>query len=66
MPEKQNGGSFSRVRFNAQLGDGPDQRGDVTVEVQSELAEGDPDKVRTEAEDQLEQAADKLKGVLGL
>ena len=34
MSQENDTGSYTRVRFNAQVGDGPDQRGDVTVEVQ--------------------------------
>lgn len=66
MAIEETGGNYTRVRFNAQLGDGPDQRGDVTVEVQGTLEEGSPDTVRTEAEDQLEMSAEALKEVLGL
>jgi len=66
MSDPDEPGNFTRIKFKAQTGDGPDQRGEVTVEVRGTLEEGSPDSVREEAEEQLDEAAAHLRGVLGL
>jgi len=58
--------NFTRVRFHVQRGDGPDRRGDVTVEVSGSLDEGTPTSVREEAEEQLDEAQAHLEESLGL
>lgn len=61
--EAEMSGEYTRVRANVQIGDGPDQRGDVTVEIQRHTtAERTKERVveipngsgyRTEADDQI-------------
>lgn len=48
--KSNNDRSFTRLRLNFQLGDGPDQRGDMTVEVSREV---DPDAERKTDEVQI-------------
>lgn len=66
MADQTHDGNYTRVKLNAQIGDGPDQRGDVTVEVQGTIDEASPGQVRENAETELDGAVEHLRGVLGL
>ncbi len=66
MSQKDYDETYTRVRFNAQVGDGPDQRGDVTVEVQATIDEGSASTVSAEAREQLDDNVEHLRAVLGL
>lgn len=58
--------SYTRVRFHAQRGDGPDSRGDVTVEVSRTPDEMDSSEVRSNAFDEFQYAVDQLEDILEL
>lgn len=57
---------YTRVRFNLQRGDGPDQRGDVTIEVSRSTEEATREEVREAAEREASKATAHLELLLGL
>lgn len=57
---------YTRVRFHAQRGDGPDQRGEVTVEVSRNTDDAQPHTVRNEAEREFDEALEHLEDELGV
>lgn len=57
---------YTRVRFHVQRGDGPDRRGEVTVEVNRSSDETDAENVRKIAKRELNQGVDELEDELDL
>lgn len=55
---------YTRVKFNVQTGDGPDARGDVSVELSRSHDEASPEEVRREAQSEIRQAVDHLETLL--
>ena len=66
MSQEDDTGSYTRVRFNAQVGDGPDQRGDVTVEVQRSTDVCTLKATSNQAQDELDDNLEHLRSALGL
>jgi hypothetical protein len=66
MSQEDDTGSYTRVRFNAQVGDGPDQRGDVTVEVQRPTDVCTSKVTSNQAQDELDDNLEHLRSALGL
>ena len=66
MSQENDTGSYTRVRFNAQVGDGPDQRGDVTVEVQRSTDVCTLKVTSNQAQDELDDNLEHLRSALGL
>ena len=66
MSQEDDTGSYTRVRFNAQVGDGPDQRGDVTVEVQRSTDVCTSIVTSVRARDELDDNLEHLRSALGL
>ena len=66
MSQEDDTGSYTRVRFNAQVGDGPDQRGDVTVEVQKPTDVCTSKVTSNQAQDELDDNLEHLRSALGL
>jgi len=66
MSQEDDTGSYTRVRFNAQVGDGPDQRGDVTVEVQMPTDVCTSKVTSNQAQDELDDNLEHLRSALGL
>ena len=66
MSQEDDTGSYTRVRFNAQVGDGPDQRGDVTVEVQRPTDVCTLKVTSNQAQDELDDNLEHLRSALGL
>lgn len=64
MTEENN--DYTRVRFHAQRGDSPDNRGEVTVELSHSHDEHAPHFTRAQAEKELTEAVDHLETVLDL
>jgi len=63
MTDEEN---YTRFRMNIQRGDGPDRRGDVTVELSQSHDEAEPHETQEQFEKRVYQAKVNLEDVLGL